>query len=578
MRVGVRRLRSTLRTFEPLCARSWADPLTRGAALAGRRARRRTRGGGAPGAAAPHRERRPAGRPRRCRRRPDRRRAGRPPRGGPDRARRGARVPALPGARQHARLHGRDPAADPDRRSPGRASCCPGWSSARGTGWRTASTASTAPATSTRPRPDRQWHAVRIRAKRARYAADATTVVLGPRARAFASALADVVDVLGAHQDAVVAAQTWLRDRGLRPGRPRARGHRRAARRTGTRHRPSGSSFLPRHVASRRKRQTDSMAATKLIRSAGGVFVWREGHRDRDRAPRPLRRLVAAEGQARPGRTRARRRGPGGARGDRSGRRAAVRLPTVTYLTGEPDTEKSVDFWSMQALSEAAFTANDEISGLRWLAVDAADELLTYAHDRGVVAAFAALQPITGVVVLVRHAQGRLPGEPGPATTTCARSTRTASARPRRSRRCCRCSSRPGSTRRRSTAASTRSPRSDCRCVTTPCSPRRPRPSRKRSPTGCGRSSSEHGRVVVCQPGRRDPGRHRGAAAAERDRGRRRFATPKGSGWVLSFAGTDLVAADPAQRRKAPPSTASRHRPFRCTAGAYMSSRVRRIE
>lgn len=57
---------------------------------------------------------------------------------------------------------------------------------------------------------DREWHAVRIRAKRARYAAEGTTLVLGEPARAFAAALADVVDVLGAHQDAVVAAQTWL--------------------------------------------------------------------------------------------------------------------------------------------------------------------------------------------------------------------------------------------------------------------------------------------------------------------------------------------------------------------------------
>src|SRR5207247_7777231 len=30
--------------------------------------------------------------------------------------------------------------------------------------------------------------------------------------------------------------------------------------------------------------------------------------------------------------------------------------------------------------------------------------LLTYAHDRGVVAAFARLRPVTGVVVLLRHA------------------------------------------------------------------------------------------------------------------------------------------------------------------------------
>jgi CHAD domain-containing protein len=57
---------------------------------------------------------------------------------------------------------------------------------------------------------DEQWHAVRIRAKRARYAAEATIPAIGDRAGALSSALAGVVEVLGAHQDAVMAARTWL--------------------------------------------------------------------------------------------------------------------------------------------------------------------------------------------------------------------------------------------------------------------------------------------------------------------------------------------------------------------------------
>lgn len=52
--------------------------------------------------------------------------------------------------------------------------------------------------------PDGHWHEVRILAKRARYAADA----LGFKRRA--KALAAVQDLLGEHQDAAVAAQTWL--------------------------------------------------------------------------------------------------------------------------------------------------------------------------------------------------------------------------------------------------------------------------------------------------------------------------------------------------------------------------------
>ncbi|HEX9506732.1 MAG TPA: CYTH and CHAD domain-containing protein [Acidimicrobiia bacterium] len=58
--------------------------------------------------------------------------------------------------------------------------------------------------------PDPVLHAVRIRAKRCRYAAEAVAPALGKPARRFASAIARVQEVLGEHQDAVVAEQ-WLR-------------------------------------------------------------------------------------------------------------------------------------------------------------------------------------------------------------------------------------------------------------------------------------------------------------------------------------------------------------------------------
>jgi CHAD domain-containing protein len=60
---------------------------------------------------------------------------------------------------------------------------------------------------------DEALHALRIRAKRARYAVEAVAgAVGGDKPREFAGALADLQDVLGAHQDAVVA-QAWLRTR-----------------------------------------------------------------------------------------------------------------------------------------------------------------------------------------------------------------------------------------------------------------------------------------------------------------------------------------------------------------------------
>jgi CHAD domain-containing protein len=58
--------------------------------------------------------------------------------------------------------------------------------------------------------PDEVWHAVRINGKRARYAVEAVAAVLGGEASALASALEKVQELLGEHQDAAVAAQTWL--------------------------------------------------------------------------------------------------------------------------------------------------------------------------------------------------------------------------------------------------------------------------------------------------------------------------------------------------------------------------------
>jgi CHAD domain-containing protein len=58
--------------------------------------------------------------------------------------------------------------------------------------------------------PDEELHAVRIRAKRCRYAAEAVAPAVGKAAKQFAAAVEQVQEVLGEHQDAVVAGQ-WLR-------------------------------------------------------------------------------------------------------------------------------------------------------------------------------------------------------------------------------------------------------------------------------------------------------------------------------------------------------------------------------
>ncbi len=56
--------------------------------------------------------------------------------------------------------------------------------------------------------PSDDWHEARIRAKKARYAAEAVAPVMGEHVKRFAKALSEVTEVLGEHQDAWVAQQT----------------------------------------------------------------------------------------------------------------------------------------------------------------------------------------------------------------------------------------------------------------------------------------------------------------------------------------------------------------------------------
>jgi CHAD domain-containing protein len=66
--------------------------------------------------------------------------------------------------------------------------------------------------------PDGAWHAVRINGKKARYAVDAVATVIDGEAPGLAKALANVQTLLGDHQDAAVAAQTWVDIARQQPG------------------------------------------------------------------------------------------------------------------------------------------------------------------------------------------------------------------------------------------------------------------------------------------------------------------------------------------------------------------------
>lgn len=68
-------------------------------------------------------------------------------------------------------------------------------------------------------------------------------------------------------------------------------------------------------------------------------------------------------------------------------------LPEARYADrkGRP---KRVRYWSMEPV-EGEFVANDEVDEVRWLPVDEAAELLSYPHDRTVLAALPEPFPVS---------------------------------------------------------------------------------------------------------------------------------------------------------------------------------------
>lgn len=65
--------------------------------------------------------------------------------------------------------------------------------------------------------------------------------------------------------------------------------------------------------------------------------------------------------------------------------RLGPELPSVRY-TDRQDRGKRVRYWAMEP-EDGEFAPNDEVDEVRWLKLAPAAELLTYAHDRPVLAA-----------------------------------------------------------------------------------------------------------------------------------------------------------------------------------------------
>jgi 8-oxo-dGTP pyrophosphatase MutT (NUDIX family)/phosphohistidine phosphatase SixA len=218
-----------------------------------------------------------------------------------------------------------------------------------------------------------------------------------------------------------------------------------------------------------------------------------------------------------------------------------LKLPPTRYLTGDPDVEKSVEYWHMLCRGIDPFTPNDEVDDVRWLPFEQAASLLTYAHDRGVLAAFPRIARAGGLVVLLRHASAgereTWPGDDfvrpldatGQATAKALapllaayEPTRIISARPVR-------------------CVQTVEPLATLTGLPVEVDDRFDESADVGSAAAVARDVVAGGGVtVVCSQGGLIP------AAVGMLAGRAASAcrTPKGSAWVLGFAGTDFVSAD----------------------------------
>jgi 8-oxo-(d)GTP phosphatase len=214
-----------------------------------------------------------------------------------------------------------------------------------------------------------------------------------------------------------------------------------------------------------------------------------------------------------------------------------ARLPTIRYLTGQPGVEKVVHFWSMRAETWSERLADDEIEEARWLPATQAPQLLSYAHDRGVVKAFLDLPEITAVLGFVRHAKaGKKKQWPGPDVERPLEPAGEADAR-----MLCHLLG-----HFRPTSVTTAEP---VRCQQTVAAlglePNLdPVFNKDADPAAAARAlraiAARGGVPVVCSQGELIPP----TLAELTGRGVPQFHTPKGSGWMLSFTGERLVGFD----------------------------------
>lgn len=227
--------------------------------------------------------------------------------------------------------------------------------------------------------------------------------------------------------------------------------------------------------------------------------------------------------------------------------RPQARLPSVRYRRdGQP---KVVDYWSMRTLSAARFFPNSEVDRLRWVSPDAAARTVTYEHDARVLRHFASLPRVTAVIVLVRHAlAGKRGTWSGPDSARPLDQAGRAQARAlapvlaeiapdlilSASARRCMQSLEP-------MAARLDLPIEIDSAFDEPKAGQEPADVVAGAAARLTELATRYESVVVCSQGKVIPpalARLSGLGSAKA------WATPKGTGWLLAFAGTHLAGAD----------------------------------
>ncbi|MFD0684165.1 NUDIX hydrolase [Actinomadura fibrosa] len=82
--------------------------------------------------------------------------------------------------------------------------------------------------------------------------------------------------------------------------------------------------------------------------------------------------------------------------------RLGRRLPTTTYPV--EGRTKQVDYWVARAVTQSAFTPNDEVDRLDWLPPAEAERRLSYRHDVDLLREFLRGAPRTWPLIILRHA------------------------------------------------------------------------------------------------------------------------------------------------------------------------------